>query len=73
MRVVAIGVINRLHDVGCFSIITSHYDGIKAFALENDYILNSSMEFDEKNIVPTYRLRLGVAGKRLRLFGNILI
>ena len=60
---IALGVINRLHDVGCFSIITSHYDGIKAFALEHDYILNSSMEFDEQNIVPTYRLRLGVAGK----------
>ena len=25
---IALGVINRLHDVGCFSIITSHYDGI---------------------------------------------
>ncbi|MBE6142944.1 MAG: endonuclease MutS2 [Erysipelotrichaceae bacterium] len=58
-----IGVITYLHKVGAFAVLTSHYDGLKTFALENNYILNASMEFDEENIAPTYRLRLGVAGK----------
>ena len=58
-----IGVISYLHKVGAFAVLTSHYDGLKTFALENNYILNASMEFDEENIAPTYRLRLGVAGK----------
>lgn len=58
-----IGVITYLHKVGAFAVLTSHYDGLKTFALENEYILNASMEFDEENIAPTYRLRLGVAGK----------
>lgn len=58
-----IGVITHLNKMGSFAVLTSHYDGLKTFALENDYILNASMEFDEENISPTYRLRLGVAGK----------
>ena len=35
-----IGVISYLHKVGAFAVLTSHYDGLKTFALENDYILN---------------------------------
>ena len=58
-----VGVISYLNDLGCFAVFTSHYEGIKTFALENDYILNASMAFDETNILPTYHLRLGVAGK----------
>ncbi len=59
----AIGSIKYLHSKDAFGIITSHFDGVKSFALEEDYILNASMAFDEQNITPTYRLRLGVAGK----------
>lgn len=58
-----VGVIEYLHQLGCFGIFTSHYEGLKTFALENDYILNASMAFDEEKIIPTYHLRLGVAGK----------
>lgn len=58
-----VGVIKYLNRLGCFGIFTSHYEGLKSFALENDYILNASMAFDEENIEPTYHLRLGVAGK----------
>lgn len=58
-----IGIIEYLHKTDCFSILTSHYDGLKNYALEKDYILNASMAFDEDNISPTYHLRLGVAGK----------
>lgn len=59
----AIASIKYIHQKNAFGIITSHFDGVKTFALENDYILNASMAFDEENISPTYRLRLGVAGK----------
>lgn len=59
----AISSIKYIHEKNAFGIITSHFDGVKTFALENDYILNASMAFDEENITPTYRLRLGVAGK----------
>lgn len=58
-----IGLLSFLKDTGCFALISSHYEGLKSFALENDFILNASMIFDEEKLLPTYRLRLGVAGK----------
>ncbi len=58
-----VGVISYINALGCFGIFTSHYEGLKTFALENDFILNASMAFDEERIEPTYHLRLGVAGK----------
>ncbi len=59
----AIGVIKHLHALSSYAVVSSHYDGLKSFALEQDYILNASMIFDEENLCPTYRIRLGVAGK----------
>lgn len=55
------GIIDFLLGSRCFSMISSHYEGIKNYALENDGILCASMVFDEKEIRPTYRLRLHVA------------
>lgn len=59
----AIGFIEYLHKKDSFGVLTSHFDGLKNYALENDYILNASMAFSEERIEPTYHLRLGVAGK----------
>lgn len=59
----AIGVIKHLHAKNAYALVSSHYDGLKSFALEQDYILNASMIFDEINLKPTYKIRLGVAGK----------
>lgn len=58
-----IGVIEYLHEKDAFGVLTSHFDGLKNYALENDYILNASMAFSQEKIEPTYHLRLGVAGK----------
>lgn len=59
----AIGIIEYLHEKDCFALITSHYEGLKSFSLENNYIIPSSMVFDEENLMPTYRLRIGTTGK----------
>ena len=56
-----LGVIDYLLDKNCFSLISSHYEALKTYALENENILCASMVFDEKNMAPTYRLRLHVA------------
>ncbi len=58
-----IGVLKFLHEKHAFAILSSHYDGLKSFALENTYILNASMIFNEEKLSPTYKIRLGVAGK----------
>lgn len=56
-----LGIIDYLLEKDCFTLISSHYEGIKSYALENENILCASMIFDEKEIKPTYRLRLHVA------------
>lgn len=58
---IGLGVISYLLDKNCFALISSHYEALKSHALENDNILCASMIFDEKNIMPTYKLRLFVA------------
>lgn len=58
-----IGVLKYLHELNAYAILSSHYDGLKSFALENSYILNASMIFNEEKLLPTYKIRLGVAGK----------
>lgn len=56
-----LGVIDYLLNIGCFSFISSHYEAIKSYALENPSILCSSMVFNEEEIKPTYKLLLHVA------------
>ncbi len=59
----AVGVLKFLHEKNSFAMVSSHYDGLKNFALENDYILPCSMIFDEDNLCPTYKIRLGSISK----------
>lgn len=43
-------------------ITTTHYSALKAFAFDEEKIVNASMEFDDKLLSPTYKLILGVTG-----------
>ena len=43
-------------------ITTTHYSALKAFAFDNDKVVNASMEFDDKSLEPTYKLKLGITG-----------
>ena len=43
-------------------ITTTHYSALKAFAFENEKVVNASMEFDDKSLAPTYKLKLGITG-----------
>ena len=58
---IGLGVIDYLLNKNCFSMISSHYEALKTYALENDDILCASMIFDEREIRPTYQLLLHVA------------
>ena len=59
----AIAVSKHLINSHAICFISSHFSGLKEFALTNPVIENSSMLFDEENLSPTYRFKLGAPGK----------
>jgi len=64
---IAMAFIEYLHNKGSFAVVTTHYSNLKVFALEQGYIENGSMLFDEENMKPRYTLALGVIGKSYAL------
>lgn len=56
-------ILLHLHDSGACSLITTHYGDLKEVAHSTPGFANASMEFDEINLVPTYKVRWGVSGK----------
>lgn len=57
-----VGLIEFFKRLSAFTLLTSHFDGVKNFALEDPSVLSGAMEFDRENLAPTYRLLLGTTG-----------
>lgn len=51
--------LNRKHAYG---IVTTHYLNLKVMANHTPGILNGAMQFDEKNLMPMYKLNVGKPG-----------
>lgn len=49
--------------LGCFTLLTSHFDGLKFYATEDKMTLTGAMEFNLNNLTPTYRLLLNTTGQ----------
>ncbi len=58
----AISIIQYLIDKKSFGIITSHFDKVKKFALDNEFTIITSMCFDEENMLPKFILVTDVPG-----------
>ncbi|MCG8571422.1 MAG: endonuclease MutS2 [Spirochaetes bacterium] len=58
----AIGIINFLKSKKLISIITTHSTVLKNFAAEETGIANASMEFNQEELAPTYKLLMGIPG-----------
>ena len=63
----AIAVIKKLVDVGCISLISSHFSRVKEYAFTSENIDNASMLFDEESLKPTYIYKQGVPGQSYAL------
>lgn len=59
----AIAILKYLLSRGCYALISSHFEGVKAYALSTKGAKNASMEFDLETLSPTYRLLDGVPGE----------
>src|SRR5690625_2064932 len=55
-------LIDDLIGRGAFVVVTTHLEGLKSIAFEDDRYAAASMTFDIDRMQPTYRLRPGVPG-----------
>ncbi len=55
-------MLEHLTRIGCFTIATTHYGRLAAYAESSVGVVNGSMEFDRETLTPTFRFRAGVPG-----------
>lgn len=59
----AISILENFYKNNTLTVATTHYPGIKNYALVNNGFQNASCEFDIENLKPTYKLLIGIPGK----------
>ncbi|MFQ5818066.1 MAG: endonuclease MutS2 [Terriglobia bacterium] len=57
-----IALLEHFRRASALVVATTHHERLKAYAATTPGVLNAAVEFDEVNLRPTYRLRLGVPG-----------
>jgi len=55
-------ILARLSELGCMSIVTTHYPSLKTLPYRNPQVRNASQEFNMERLSPTYRLIDGIPG-----------
>ncbi|HPK62140.1 MAG TPA: endonuclease MutS2, partial [Spirochaetota bacterium] len=58
----AVSIIKYIKANKSLALITSHFNGLKYFANQEDLIKNAAMEFDDALLKPTYKLKIGSSG-----------
>jgi DNA mismatch repair protein MutS2 len=56
-------IMEYLNDLGSLTVVTTHLVELKTLAYGKPGFVNGSFEFNEVSLLPTYKLRLGVAGR----------
>lgn len=59
----AVALLERLADVNATTIVTTHLEGLKTLAYQNDVFANASMGFDLESLSPTYEMTMGIPGR----------
>lgn len=56
-------ILSYLRDKGVTTFVATHYPELKLYAHNTPGVINASVEFDLETLAPTYRLRIGLAGR----------
>ena len=59
----AISILEYFKQNNILTIVSTHYQELKQYAIVNEGVQNASVEFDIENLKPTYKLLLGIPGK----------
>ena len=60
---IAMAVLDRLIERGSFVLVTTHHGVLKNYGWTNPVCSNASVEFDAENLMPTYRIVMGIPGE----------
>lgn len=60
---IALSIMKFLLRKHAMTMISSHFEGLKTYALNHKEVTNASMMFDEEKLLPTYRLKMGLPGE----------
>ena len=58
----AVALLDEFRSRGSMVLATTHHDRLKTYAATAPGVVNAAVEFDDVNLRPTYRLRVGVPG-----------
>jgi DNA mismatch repair protein MutS2 len=73
-------ILSALRDKGVTTFVATHYPELKLYGHSTAGVTNASVEFDLETLAPTFRLRIGLAGRsnafaiagRLGLYSDII-
>ena len=60
---IARAILTHLLEMGCITLVATHYPELKTFAHSTEGVVNASLEFDIKTLRPTYKLTIGLPGR----------
>ncbi len=60
---IGVAIMKYFEKLGCLTLLTSHFDGMKIYAANDEKALTGAMEFNNGSLKPTYRLLLHTTGK----------
>ncbi|MEZ4601530.1 MAG: endonuclease MutS2 [Syntrophotaleaceae bacterium] len=58
----AMAVLDELREIGAKTLVTTHLNLVKSYALLEERVENAAVEFDAVTLAPTYRLHYGIPG-----------
>src|SRR6202521_4230738 len=58
----AVALLDEFRAKNCIVLATTHHDRLKTYASTTPGVVNAAVEFDDVQLLPTYRLMVGVPG-----------